>query len=170
MRDKDETLGGDKPDIDITSEAVYSVEKWLEHAFGRPMDPKEQASVSGQDVEEPSESELEASDLDNSVEDKTPPFALKLRSFLLNSRSFRYLRRDFMLMSLPLEIKHVLTSVPKEHIQLSIQQDFSFSNRLKAYIEDRTQVRWNWWPFEQRKRMLQGGESRMYWQCVRLVW
>ena len=169
QQDPDETLGGNKADLGVTAGALYSVEKWLEHASGRPANPNEQSSVSEQDVEELSESESGSSDSSDGPEENNSPLTLELKSYLLKSQSFRHLRRELMLMFLPVELKQVLSSVPKEHIWWSSEQDLSFSNRVKACIEDHTQVKWNWWPFEPRKRLLQGDESRMYWQCVRLI-
>jgi hypothetical protein len=165
QQDQDETFHGNNPDLVVPPAAMDNVEKWLKNAPGRPMHPKEQPSASKQDVGELSESGSESSGPD----ENSLPHTLELKLFLLKSQSFRHLRREVMLMFIPVELKEVLSSIPKEHIWLSKEQDLSFSNRVKACIEDRTQVRWYWWPFEPRKRMLQENESRMHWQCVCLM-
>ncbi|KAH7108978.1 hypothetical protein EDB81DRAFT_673156 [Dactylonectria macrodidyma] len=80
-------------------------------------------------------------------------------------RTEQDLRKDFMLMFLPSDLRHVLLSIPRKYVWVSLEQDLSFSNRVKAWVEDNTQLRWNWWPLKPRKRLLQHGESRVFWQC-----
>ena len=74
--------------------------------------------------------------------------------------------RSRMLKLLPLDLRQVLHSIPKEHIRVSYDQDLSITNRIKGWIEDHTQVKWNWWPLEPRKRMLLDDEARISWNCV----
>ena len=41
-------------------------------------------------------------------------------------------------------------------------------NMVKLYIENRTQEKWIWWPFQPPKSILRDGEARIYWLCVSL--
>jgi hypothetical protein len=103
--------------------------------------------------------------LDKVMEEHYPNIA-KHEDFLRGTRSFKLLIRDAMLALLPIELRQALRSIPKEQISVSHKQDISISNAMKAWIEDNTQARWNWWPLEPRKRNLGEGKSRMFWQCV----
>lgn len=110
--------------------------------------------------------EFSTSSTGDSSETDEFPHISELEVFVHRTRAFQVLLKDTMLVFLPTELRQVLLSIPKEHIWLSQEQDLSLINRMKIWVEDKTQVRWNWWPLEARKRMLQDGESRMFWQCV----
>ncbi|KAI9677239.1 MAG: hypothetical protein M1822_008188 [Bathelium mastoideum] len=90
----------------------------------------------------------------------------ELGNFLQGTRSFQILLKDCMMMFLPMELRHVISSIPREHIWISSEQDLSATNVIKAWVEDNTQVKWNWWPLEPRKRVLQDDETRIFWRCV----
>jgi hypothetical protein len=55
------------------------------------------------------------------------------------------------LMSLPAEVRDVFRSIPPENTWISREQNISVANRLKLWIEDKTLVRWNWWPLQPGK-------------------
>lgn len=94
------------------------------------------------------------------------PYISDLRAFLCKSKSFQLLQTDLILVCLPADIRHVLLSIPKHSIWISQKQETSLMNKFKSWVEDRSQVPWNWWPLEPRKVILQDGESRMFWRCV----
>jgi hypothetical protein len=154
-------------DLQIAPGYRNLVEMWLARASVGPVDLEEETvapecEFEGQNIE--SRTSTSGSD-DDSWEDMFPYIA-QLENFLRETRSFQILLRDFRLMILPIELRQVLLSIPNQHIRVSREQDLSATNRLKAWVEENTQVKWNWWPLEPRKRMLQGDESRMFWQCV----
>ncbi|KAK0763040.1 hypothetical protein N5P37_004023 [Trichoderma harzianum] len=93
-------------------------------------------------------------------------FFSELQRFLLASKAFQSLQVQFALMFLSAELGDVLQSIPKENIWLSQEQDVSISNQFKTLVENTTKVKWNWWPLSQRKRVLNLGESRLFWQCT----
>lgn len=142
----------------VVPEDKQCVETWL-RTLHRAEDPQE-----FEDQNFVNESGVSDSDDDSMTEEF--PYISELEMFLRRARSFQALLKDFMLMFLPNDLRHVLLSIPKEQIWVSREQDVSLANGLKAWVEDSTKVRWNWWPFEARKRMLCEGESRMFWQCV----
>jgi hypothetical protein len=156
-QEREEARQDERFNLDIAPNAKQHVEKWLTQTFGRELELEElQDQVLNDDSSD--------SD-DNSGRDEFP-YISGMENFLRGSRSFQILLKDFMLMFLPAELRHVLLSIPKRHIWVSQEQDLSLPNRLKAWVEDSTQVRWRWWPLKSRKRMLQEGESRMFWRCV----
>lgn len=168
IQQEQEVLQGSRVDLGIAPEATDRLETWLAHLPERSVDPQgdtwaQECGFNDQDID--SESSIVSDD--GSVKDKSPHIS-ELKKFLRGTRSFQNLLKDCMLMFLPIELRHVLLSIPKKHVWVSGEQDLSVTNRLKAWVEDNTQVRWNWWPLESRKRLLQDGESRMFWQCVSL--
>ncbi|KAI9658357.1 MAG: hypothetical protein M1821_002490 [Bathelium mastoideum] len=121
------------------------------------------------------EMEHEAQDTDSecstSASDEGSPgdqffHIFELENFLQGTRSFQILLKNCMMMFLPMELRHVILSIPREHIWISSEQDLSATNMIKAWVEDNTQMKWNWWPMEPRKRALQDDETRIFWRCV----
>ncbi|KAH7303469.1 hypothetical protein B0I35DRAFT_179231 [Stachybotrys elegans] len=99
-------------------------------------------------------------------EDKEHTNIATLRTIILESRSFRLLLTDLSTVFLPIEIRQVLASIPKKHILLLGKQKVSLADTVKIWIEDTTQIRWNWWPLDPPMRMLQPEESRILWKCT----
>ncbi|PNP54333.1 hypothetical protein THARTR1_05540 [Trichoderma harzianum] len=149
----------DKIDLEIPSSKMQNVEDWLSQA----MKPS-----SIEDVELAVEQDSDAMEMDS--EDGNEPYSFpyisELKAFLLASKAFQSLQIRFALMFLSADLGDMLQSIPKESIWLSQEQDVSISNRLKILVENTTKARWNWWPLSQGKRMLNPGESRLFWNCV----
>ncbi|KAF2650593.1 hypothetical protein K491DRAFT_761638 [Lophiostoma macrostomum CBS 122681] len=160
----------ERPRIDLQVAAAdkHSVEAWLSHTSERHtldqiIDPQHYVDQeAGLDL---SSSDSDANSEANSERDRFP-YITELEDFLRGARSFEILLRDFMLMFLPTELRHVLLSIPKSQIRLSRKPDSSMVNRIQTWIEDVTQVQWNWYPLESSTRKLQEGESRLYWRCT----
>jgi hypothetical protein len=152
QQEQEEVYDGDRVDLQIAADHKQLVETWLTRASEGPgvtWFPEKEFGNHDIDIQ------LSTSDSDSdSLGDEFPNISLQI------------LLKDFMLMFLPTELRHVLSSIPKEHVWASQEQDLSVANRVKAWVEDSTQVSWNWWPLKSRKRMLRDGESRIFWKCV----
>lgn len=155
----------DKIDLEISSSKMQNVENWLSQAMKpSPIEDVELAVDHGQDIEQ--DSGAMEMDSEDENEPYSFPYISELKAFLLASKAFQSLQVQFALMFLSSDLGDMLQSIPKESIRLSQDQDVSISNRLKILGENTTGVRWNWWPLSQGKRMLNPGESRLFWQCV----
>ena len=76
---------------------------------------------------------------------------------------------DSRLLLLPKSIRsllRVIVSIPSDRLWMEKSTDFSFSNRVKASIEQITQESWNWWPFRPTMRKIQHDQTRVHWRCV----
>jgi hypothetical protein len=157
QQEREEGSQFDKSDLRVIPEYKNRVETWLAFAPERSVEigRESQSANSG----------YSTSTTDDSSEEEFPHIS-KLEKFLCRTRSFQLLLKDCMLLFLPFQTRHLLSSIPKECIWVSSEQDLSISNRVKAWVEDFTQVRWNWLPLESRKRRLRPGESRIFWRCV----
>lgn len=152
-----EEAGSDRNYSQIVPEQRLDVERWLSHTLERPVDHEEKTlepEFQFQGVD--SESSTSGSD-DGS--DDPYPHTSKLEKFLRETKSYQILLNHFRLMFLPTELRNVFLSIRKEYITVSQEQNHSLANRAKAWVEDNTQVPWNWWPLERRKRMLHEGEA-----------
>ena len=138
--------------LGIATEDKISLEKWLADISDAPADLLEQ--------------HLGGSDDDSAEEHDEFPFTSELKQFLQESESFKSLLRDFTLWLLPIDLRQVFLSIPRSRIWVSLEQDTSLMNLVKAWMEDNTKVRWNWWPLEARKRFLKDDECRLFWRCV----
>jgi ankyrin repeat protein len=81
---------------------------------------------------------------------------------------------DLRMLLLPVSIRDVLETVPRDDVRISHTDDMSFINKLKAFIEDNTAIEWDWWPLTPRLRHLEPGRRRLEWKvgillCVLLV-
>lgn len=131
-----------------------SVEKWLSQAdprLGQPL--YDHASPENTDTED-SETEYEF------------PLIAGYKDHLRESKAFRSLQRDLLLIFLPNDLRDTFWAVPSDNVWISKKQDLALVNQAKGWVEETTQLRWNWWPLTPRKRILQANESRLFWKCV----
>jgi tetratricopeptide (TPR) repeat protein len=101
----------------------------------------------------------EGHDTDNENEDNLH----ELEEFFRSSRHFQVLLDGFKELLLPRPLRDVITSTS---VELSNEEDASWVNYMKAWVEDYTMVNWNWWPLEPCMRPLNPNESRLIWHCV----
>ena len=97
------------------------------------------------------------------------PHVAAMAKFLLESDAFPSLVTRFRLLLLPKSIRsllRVIVSIPSDRLWMEKSTDFSFSNRVKASIEQITQESWNWWPFRPTMRKIQHDQTRVHWRCV----
>ncbi|KAL8364769.1 hypothetical protein RB595_003849 [Gaeumannomyces hyphopodioides] len=163
LRQDQEGWDGGRVEVRVAPQEQRAVESWLGAVAKNPechwdRDPTPVTAGEPNDSEPSSEDEID-------VEDEEFPHISELRRFLQRAESYERLLKDFELMFLPAWLARVLRSVSKENITLSTQQDISVANSLKSWVEDHTQVRWNWWPLERRKRPLRDGQFRIFWKC-----
>ncbi|KAL7800382.1 hypothetical protein V8C43DRAFT_302439 [Trichoderma afarasin] len=155
----------DKIDLEIPSSKMQNVENWLSQAMKPSLiEDVEQAVDLDQDIEQ--DSDAMEMDSEDGNEPYSFPYISELKAFLLASKAFQSLQVQFALMFLSFDLGYTLQSIPKENIWLSQEQDVSILNLFKSLVENTTRVRWNWWPLSQRKRVLNPGESRLFWQCT----
>ena len=92
------------------------------------------------------------------------PNATEMEDFLLKRNSFQLPIFDLPPSLAPLT--RILMSIPSDRIWFSTEEDLSFSNKMKAFMEDHSQGIWNWWPLRSRMRMLERNQTRLHWRCV----
>ncbi|KAF2679311.1 hypothetical protein K458DRAFT_346974 [Lentithecium fluviatile CBS 122367] len=107
-----------------------------------------------------------SSSTDSESETRVLPHLSEMEKVFRDSRSFRLLINSFRKILLPRQLRQILDSNATSQIWLSEGQNNSVINRLKSYIEDSTQLEWNWWPLEARMRALKDDESRLLWRCI----
>ena len=97
------------------------------------------------------------------------PHVAAMAKFLLESDAFPTLVTRFRFLLLPKSIHsllRVIVSIPSDRLWMEKSTDFSFSNRVKASIEQITQESWNWWPFRPTLRKIQHDQMCVQWRCV----
>lgn len=99
-------------------------------------------------------------------EDDDLPNLTRMKEFFRESEAFQVLLNDLRTQLLPHSIRDILLAAPHGSLSLSNQHNSSLSNRMKAFVEDFTMLRWNWWPLEPRMRDLNLNETRLLWKCV----
>ncbi|ODA79810.1 hypothetical protein RJ55_05406 [Drechmeria coniospora] len=156
-QEKDELVTHDRLDLHASLQERCDVENWLAHASETTFAEQNTADDCWGSEESASGDELEGDEF---------PHTSELRRFLRNSQSFQEVLGDFLSMFLPADVGDVLLSIPKGNVWLSREQPRSMINRMKVWVEDKTQVTWNWWPLEPSKRELRKGECRIFWQCT----
>jgi hypothetical protein len=71
---------------------------------------------------------------------------------------------DLAFSTLRRPLRELLTQIPKRLIALSSENDSSFLNRSKAFLEDYTMAEWDWWPLAPRVPDVTSGECRLQWK------
>lgn len=111
--------------------------------------------------------------LDGNKNKDVLPNVAGMEDFLIRGRPFRALSFNLEVLLLPANLSsltRILMSIPSDHIWFSAEDDFSPSNRMKAFVEDHTEGNWNWWPLRPRMRVLQDNQTRLHWRCVSFLY
>jgi len=104
-------------------------------------------------------------DLVNFVDIDSPfPDIASVRSCLYQASAFQNLALELRLSALPIALRQILTSTPKSLIQLRSGSDNSVLNKVKAYIEDRSKLGWDWWPLQPRVHDIPDARYRLGWE------
>jgi hypothetical protein len=151
---------------------------------------KQHGDDSTMDTERDSDSDSDSDSDDGEQEKQTAgnlaneedDFETNLLSVIADAYDF--LRRDIptldlelRLLVLPPSLRDVMEFVPRDDIQISAANDYSFVNRAKAFVEDNTSMEWDWWPLKPRIPDLEPGRQRLEWhvsmpaptiQCLKL--
>jgi tetratricopeptide (TPR) repeat protein len=94
------------------------------------------------------------------------PTLTRITEFFRGSNPFQVLLNDLGIQILPYPLRDIMQAAPHGSLWLSHQDNNSFFNRVKAFVEDFTVLEWNWWPFEPRMKNLNSSEMRLFWHCV----
>ncbi|KAK0110693.1 hypothetical protein ONS96_002294 [Cadophora gregata f. sp. sojae] len=127
---------------------------------------------SSSDDEEPVQvAKIPVAEVHAEIEEPNLPNLTQMESFLLTcggGSPFQTLSTHLRIFLLPPTLGplvRILMSLPAERVWLDDQDDTSFSNKSKAFIEDVTEENWNWWPLRSRMRPLGKDQMRLNWIC-----
>lgn len=96
----------------------------------------------------------------------------EIKSSMSRSNALRNLvagLRDCVLPQNLHALSRVMMTIPEDRLWFSAKEDLSISNNIKAFVEQRSEKQWCWWPLRPRMRLLQQDETRMHWRCVSTV-
>jgi WD40 repeat protein len=111
----------------------------------------------------------ESSDNDDYEAPTALPSIAEMESFLFQGSSFRSFTLNLRLFLIPaslVSLTRILTSIPRDRMWFSDNDDLSIINKLKAKFEDVTEADWDWWPLEPRRKNLKKNQVRVNWECV----
>ena len=89
-----------------------------------------------------------------------------IEEFLGKSSAFQNLSTNLGIFVLPYRLRSLAFLSRSNQVRISTGQGFSVGDKLKAFIERQTGVSWIWWPLRPRVPSLGPEETRIYWQCV----
>ena len=118
------------------------------------------------------EDEDDDDDDDDGLEDRNAtalPHVTQMKRFMIGSNAFRNLATNCRIFLLPPDLRtlsRVILTIPNNRLWFSEREDFSMSNKFKAFAEQASDKKWCWWPLRPRMRSLQTDETRLHWQCV----
>ncbi|KAH7086605.1 hypothetical protein FB567DRAFT_603720 [Paraphoma chrysanthemicola] len=108
-------------------------------------------------------SQSDSSDDESSEADL--PHLTEIENFFCGSKPFQSMLNDFRTLPIPPAVRDIVLSTPRNRICISRQQDSSLMNKAKSFIEDYTQLEWDWWPLRPRLKRIQPGQARLFWNC-----
>ncbi|MCJ1459965.1 hypothetical protein MMC28_010344 [Mycoblastus sanguinarius] len=136
---------------------------WLvEMSLAAPVSQVEPAvntdDVSDRDQSSDDENDtLEEEHAEDSEDVISLPHIKEMETFVMEGSAFQNLVTNLRVFLLPAALRplnRVLMSIPSDRIWLSIEDDLSISNTLKAIVEGLTEENWNWWPLRGKMRVL----------------
>ncbi|KAI9147240.1 Ankyrin repeat domain-containing protein [Paramyrothecium foliicola] len=166
--DNDEASTLDPSKFDIAEENQERVEIWLTRATQRIHDSEVHQVLDKAVIEYGDNISCAWDTGDEEEEDELQKFhhTSEMKDFLRESASFRWLQQELIQTFLPVEINDVLQSIPKSQIKLLQSQDDTLLNHFKSWVEERSGIKWNWWPLKRRNRRLHEDEARISWRCT----
>ncbi|USP79667.1 ankyrin repeat-containing domain protein [Curvularia clavata] len=109
-------------------------------------------SDSGFDTEPETEAEDEFTNIDGA------------ERFLQQGLAFHNLVLDIRLLMLPHSLRQIVETTPKCSLQVIENNDTSWVNNAKAFLESHTGYKWDWWPLAPRIPNLDIGEQHLQWK------
>lgn len=85
---------------------------------------------------------------------------------LVTSQPFQDMIFGLQEFLLPSGLLHDILPIPRDTIQFSTSEKVSFLNSAQNWLENITDLEWNWWPLAPPMDPLLEGETRVYWRCV----
>jgi len=89
-----------------------------------------------------------------------------IEEFLGKSSAFQNLSTNLGIFVLPSRLRSLAFLSRSNQVRFSTGQGFSVGDKLKAFIERQTGASWIWWPLRPRVPSPGPEETRIYWQCV----
>jgi hypothetical protein len=71
--------------------------------------------------------------------------------------------QDLRLLVLSPLIREVVEHTPKDSIRLFFENDTSLKNKFKAFVEDISNIEWDWWPLTPRVPDLPADKVHLRW-------
>ena len=130
---------------------------------------KQSVEMNMQHWENDSSSEETESETESYATEPWPNIA-EMENFMLGGIAFQNLVANFHAFLLPRDLRtqvtRALMCIPKKDRWFSIEEDLSFQNKFKIFVESITEQDWDWWPFRAKMRPLKENETRLHWYCV----
>ncbi|OAL45283.1 kinase-like protein [Pyrenochaeta sp. DS3sAY3a] len=86
---------------------------------------------------------------------------------LVESQPFQDMLLDLKAFLLPDGLLEDVLPIPSEQISFGSHSKPAFVNTVQGWVEDITELEWDWWPLSPRMRPLRQDETRIFWRCVR---
>jgi hypothetical protein len=146
-------------------EEIY-LDNWLEETFdGRPWGPDQEHVVDQEFVGE--DYHLESTDIDSELDTDSRADLVNIdraKRFLQQGPAFRNLVLAIHLWVLPDHLSEIVETTPKHWLQILLQNETGWVNRMKAYLETYTGLEWDWWPLAPRIPSMGIKERCLQWQ------
>ena len=91
------------------------------------------------------------------------------KRFLFGGIAFRRLLCNTQTFLIPAQLAplcRVLMTTPSNDISFRYSEQLPKLDKLKVFLEDISNSKWDWWPWEPPERQLSEGYVRIHWQCV----
>ena len=155
-----------------TVSRLPDVEKWIVGLSNELVVPEEVYQDDKPNSNDGDEGTEDGSDNGIGDEHDNPDFlpnVAEMEKFILNGSPFQRFStslRNFLAPATPRTLNRVIMTIPGDRIWFSSQDDRSYLNRAKLFIETRTEEDWDWWPLRRSMQYLQKDQTRMHWRCV----
>ncbi|KAI1613913.1 hypothetical protein EDD36DRAFT_473920 [Exophiala viscosa] len=88
---------------------------------------------------------------------------------LYNNPAFESLLLDMQVLVIPSELcilAQTLLTIPKDDVRFHHEYESTFGNKCKKFVDEVTNVDWNWWPLSPTIPPLPEGRVRICWKCL----
>lgn len=157
-------------DMERIRDTTASVEDWLSKnlAFAQHAEPLEQNDGENANLQHEDSSD---SDDEHQADKSQVEFAHITRAaqFLCASNAVENLLLDMQVLSIPSEL-HILAqtllTIPRDDVRIYCEYKPTFWNKCKIFVDEATNVDWNWWPLDPAIPPLPADRVRIWWKCV----